>query len=179
MKFIETELPGAFVVEPAVHKDPRGFFVETFNEKAFRDNGIKAGFVQDNYSFSRQKGVLRGLHFQYPPHAQAKLVLVISGSVHDVIVDLRQDSPTFLRWTCVELRSSELNMLYVPRGFAHGFCTVEDDTHVIYKVDSLYAPHADGGIRWDDPDLSITWPVASPLLSQKDSQLPYLKDITL
>jgi len=179
MKFIETELPGAFVVKPSVHKDPRGFFVETFNEKAFLDNGIMADFVQDNYSFSTQKGVLRGLHFQYPPHAQAKLVLVIRGSVYDVIVDLRQDSPTFRRWTCVELKSSELNMLYVPRGFAHGFCTLEDNTHVIYKVDSLYAPSADGGIRWDDPDLSISWPSTSPLLSQKDSQLPYLKEITL
>lgn len=179
MKFFETELPGAFVVAPAVHRDPRGFFVETFNEKAFKDNGITADFVQDNYSFSRNKGVLRGLHFQYPPHAQAKLVLVIRGSVHDVIVDLRKDSPTFLRWTSVELKSSELNMLYVPRGFAHGFCTLEEDTHVLYKVDALYAPDADGGIRWDDPDLKVTWPVETPLLSQKDGGLPYLRDITL
>ncbi|HHO75181.1 MAG TPA: dTDP-4-dehydrorhamnose 3,5-epimerase [Deltaproteobacteria bacterium] len=179
MKFVEMELPGAFVVEPAVHKDTRGFFVETFNEKEFRDNGIMADFVQDNYSFSRHQGVLRGLHFQYPPYAQAKLVLVISGSVYDVIVDLRKDSPTFRRWISVELRSSELNMIYVPRGFAHGFCTLEDNTHVLYKVDSLYAPSADGGIRWDDPDLSISWPATSPLLSEKDSRLPYLKDITL
>jgi dTDP-4-dehydrorhamnose 3,5-epimerase len=179
MNFIETALPGAFVIQPAIHRDERGFFVETYNNKVFADNGIEANFVQDNYSFSEKKGVLRGLHFQYTPHAQTKLVLVISGAVYDVIVDLRADSPTFRKWTPVELNSSDLNMLYVPRGFAHGFCTLEDNTQVLYKVDSLYAPHADSGIRWNDPELAIPWPVASPKLSPKDINLPYLKDISL
>ena len=177
MKFIETALPGAFVIEPVVHRDDRGFFVETFNHNVFADKGIEVNFVQDNYSFSREKGVLRGLHFQYPPHAQTKLVMVIRGSVYDVIVDLRKDSPTFLKWTWVELSSTDLNMLYVPKGFAHGFYTLQEGTHVLYKVDSLYAPDADGGIRWDDPDLAIRWPGSSPILSDKDERLPLFKDI--
>lgn len=179
MKFIETTLPGAFVVEPVVYRDDRGFFVETFNHKVFADRGIDVTFVQDNYSFSREKGVLRGLHFQYSPQAQTKLVLVIRGSVYDVIVDLRKDSPTFLKWTWVELSSTDLNMLYVPKGFAHGFYTLQENTHVLYKVDSLYAPRFDGGIRWDDPDLAIRWPGSSPILSDKDEHLALLKDIAL
>jgi dTDP-4-dehydrorhamnose 3,5-epimerase len=161
------------------HRDERGFFVETYNKKMFADNGIETNFVQDNYSFSEKKGVLRGLHFQYSPHAQTKLVLVITGAVYDVIVDLRAGSPTFRKWTSVELNSFDLNMLYVPRGFAHGFCTLKDNTQVLYKVDSLYAPDADSGIRWDDPELAIPWPVASPKLSEKDRKLPCLKDISL
>lgn len=177
MEFIETALSGAFVLKPVIHRDARGFFVETFSNKMFADNGIEVQFVQDNYSFSRQRGVLRGLHFQYPPHAQAKLVMAISGAIYDVIVDLRKDSPTVHQWISVELDSSDLRMLYVPRGFAHGFCTLQDNTRVLYKVDSLYAPQADGGIRWDDADLAIEWPVASPILSEKDGQLPYLKDL--
>lgn len=179
MKFIETALPGAYVVEPVVHRDARGFFVETFNHRVFASNGIDTGFVQDNYSFSKDRGVLRGLHFQYPPHAQAKLVMVIHGAVYDVIVDLRKESPAYLKWTGVELNSEGLNMLYVPKGFAHGFYTLRGNTHVIYKVDSLYAPGADGGIRWNDPDLAIEWPGVSPILSDKDRRLPLLKDIAL
>ncbi len=177
MEFIETALPGAFVLKPVIHRDARGFFVETFSNRMFADNGIEVQFVQDNYSFSRQRGVLRGLHFQYFPHAQAKLVMAISGAIYDVIVDLRKDSPTVHQWISVELDSSDLRMLYVPRGFAHGFCTLQDNTRVLYKVDSPYAPQADGGIRWDDADLAIEWPVASPILSEKDGQLPYLKDL--
>jgi len=179
MKFIETALPGAFVIQPVLHTDGRGFFVETFNQKVFAEGGIETAFVQDNYSFSREKGVLRGLHLQYPPHAQTKLVLVLTGSVYDVIVDLRKDSPTFLRWTGVELKSDDATMLYVPKGFAHGFCTLQQNTRVLYKVDSHYAPQADGGIRWNDPDLAITWPCSSPILSAKDSTLPLLGDIAL
>jgi len=176
MKFIETALMGAFVIQPVIHSDERGHFVETFSRKMFADNGIEVNFVQDNYSFSKEKGVLRGLHFQTQPHAQTKLVVVMTGAVYDVIVDLREDSPTFRRWTWVELSSTEMNMLYVPKGFAHGFCTLQKDTRVLYKVDSHYAPQADGGVRWDDPDLAIPWPVDSPILSDKDSRLPLLRD---
>ena len=179
MNFTETELAGAYVIQPVIHRDDRGFFVETFNQEMFGRNGIETGFVQDNYSFSKDKGVLRGLHFQYPPHAQTKLVMVMTGSVWDVIVDLRKDSPTFLKWTGVELSSDDLRMLYVPKGFAHGFCTLQENTRVLYKVDAHYAPQADAGIRWDDPDLAIPWPCSSPILSAKDSRLPLLKDITL
>ena len=179
MNFTETELAGAYVIQPVIHRDDRGFFVETFNQEMFGRNGIETGFVQDNYSFSKDKGVLRGLHFQYPPHAQTKLVMVMTGSVWDVIVDLRKDSPTFLKWTGVELSSDDLRMLYVPKGFAHGFCTLQENTRVLYKVDAHYAPQADAGIRWNDPDLAIPWPCSSPILSAKDSRLPLLKDITL
>ena len=179
MKVIETALMGAFVIQPVIYTDERGFFVETYNHEVFAHQGIEADFVQDNYSFSKEKGVLRGLHFQYPPHAQTKLVLVMTGSVYDVIVDLRKDSPTFLSWTGVELNSDDSTMLYVPKGFAHGFCTLQENTRVLYKVDSHYAPRADGGIRWDDPDLAIPWPCSSPILSVKDGKLPLLKDIAL
>ncbi|MRR14018.1 dTDP-4-dehydrorhamnose 3,5-epimerase [archaeon] len=179
MKFIEMDLPGAFVIEPDVFHDNRGFFLESYNRKSFEDNGITAGFVQDNYSFSRHRGVIRGLHFQYPPHSQAKLVMVMSGKIFDVIVDLRKDSPAFRKWFGLELGSSPFRMIYVPRGFAHGFCTLEDDTHVIYKVDALYNPDSDGGIRWDDPGLDIPWPAEDPILSKKDSMLPFLSEISL
>ncbi|HOO38408.1 MAG TPA: dTDP-4-dehydrorhamnose 3,5-epimerase [Deltaproteobacteria bacterium] len=179
MNFIETDLKGAYVIQPVIHRDDRGFFVETFNQEMFGRNGIQAGFVQDNYSFSKQKGVLRGLHFQHAPHAQTKLVAVMTGSVWDVIIDLRKDSPTFLKWTGVELSSDDMTMLYVPKGFAHGFCTLQENTRVLYKVDAHYAPQADAGIRWDDPDLAIPWPCSSPILSAKDSTLPVLKDIAL
>ncbi len=178
MKFIETELPGAFLIEPDVYHDNRGFFLETYSSRVFENSGITAAFVQDNYSFSKEKGVLRGLHFQSPPHAQTKLVMVLCGAVFDVIVDLRRESPAYRKWIAVELSSSPFRMIYVPKGFAHGFCTLEDDTRVLYKVDAPYNPAADGGVRWNDPDLGITWPVREPVLSKKDSLLPFLRDIT-
>ncbi len=179
MKFIETDLPGAFVIEPDVYKDNRGFFLELYNRKVFEEHRISPDFFQDNYSFSQKKGVLRGLHFQYPPHFQAKLVMVMCGAIHDVIVDLRKGSPKYGKWIAIELSNSPFRMIYVPRGFAHGFCTLTDNAHVLYKVDSLYNPGADGGVRWDDPDLDIRWPVSEPILSEKDKELPFLKDITL
>ncbi len=177
MKITETELSGAFLLEPDVYTDERGFFLESYSLESFDALGITARFVQDNYSFSRKRGVLRGLHFQYPPHSQAKLVWAVTGAVFDVIVDLRENSETRGRWISVELSSSPMRMLYVPRGFAHGFCTLTDDTRVLYKVDNAYAPEADGGIRWDDPDLGVTWPVTRPILSAKDGKLPLLKQI--
>jgi len=177
MRFIETQLQGAFIIEPKVYKDNRGFFVETHNSRVFKDNGIDSCFVQDNYSFSKNKGVVRGLHLQRSPHEQSKLVWVVSGSVLDVIVDIRKGSPTFGKWVSYELNSSELKMIYVPKGFAHGFCTLEDNTHVLYKVDSFYAPDADTGLLWNDEDLAITWPVKDPVLSEKDKGLPRFKDL--
>jgi dTDP-4-dehydrorhamnose 3,5-epimerase len=179
MKFVQTGLAGAYVIEPAVFRDNRGFFMETYNRKAFEEHGISPDFVQDNYSFSQPRGVIRGLHFQYPPHAQAKLVMVMSGRVFDVIVDLRKESSTYGKWYGVELSSSPFTMIYVPRGFAHGFCTLEENAHVIYKVDALYNPAADGGIRWNDPGLNIPWPTDAPVLSKKDGELPFFREISL
>ncbi|MBN1635489.1 MAG: dTDP-4-dehydrorhamnose 3,5-epimerase [Deltaproteobacteria bacterium] len=177
MKFIELSLSGAFLIEPVVYNDKRGCFLEIYNQEIFQDHGVPGNFVQDNYSFSRQKGVLRGLHFQFWPHAQAKLIRVISGAIYDVIVDLRQNSSTYGQWISCELSEENMNMLFVPKGFAHGFCTLENNTHVIYKVDEYYAPRSDGGLRWDDPDLKVVWPLDTPILSEKDASLPFFKEI--
>lgn len=177
MRFSEAPLKGAFVIEPVVYSDHRGFFLEIYNKKVFEAMGLYIDFVQDNHSLSKEIGVLRGLHFQYPPHDQAKLVRVVSGAVYDVIVDLRKKSATYGKWFATELSATNLKMFFVPKGFAHGFCTLEEDTQVLYKVDAFYAPQADGGIRWDDPDLKIPWPTKSPIVSEKDKRLPLLSEI--
>ena len=139
-------------------------------------NGIVNEFVQDNHSLSVTKGVLRGLHFQMPPHTQAKLVRVIRGTVFDVAVDLRTESPTYGKWLGFELTAENFNMLYVPRGFAHGYCTLEDNTEFMYKCDNFYAPESDTGLRWNDPTIKINWPVKDPILSDKDKDTPFFKD---
>jgi dTDP-4-dehydrorhamnose 3,5-epimerase len=177
MKLIETSLNGAYIVEQGLYQDPRGSFLEIYSAKAFAENGLNVEFVQDNCSLSRDKGVIRGLHFQNPPHAQAKLVWALTGKVYDVIVDLQKGSPTYLKWEAFELSAEEPLLLFVPRGFAHGFCTLETDTRVFYKVDAPYAPQAESGLRWDDPDLAIPWPASSPIISDKDKKLPLLKGI--
>ncbi len=177
MKFIETPLSDAFVIEPRIFNDQRGFFTETYNKRVFEDNGFKIDFVQDNQSFSKEKGVLRGLHFQKPPYAQTKLVRTLRGSVYDVIVDLRKTSPTFGKWIGVELSDENMKMLLVPKGFAHAFCTLEPESVVFYKVDDFYAPKSEGGIIWNDPDLDIKWPFKDILLSDKDRLLPLMSQI--
>jgi len=176
MKLIPLSLPGALLVEPAVHGDQRGFFMETYHREKFRKLGIDCEFVQDNHSLSVEAGVLRGLHYQLPPKAQAKLVRVTAGAVYDVIVDLRESSPTFGRWESVVLSAANRRQLFVPRGFAHGFCTLVPNTEVLYKVDDYYSPEHERGIRWDDPDLAIPWPVSHPVLSEKDKQNPPLQE---
>jgi len=176
MEFVETSLKGAYLIKPKVFRDERGFFVESWNEKVFAENGIDAKFVQDNHSMSANMGVLRGLHFQLPPNAKAKLVRVTRGKVYDVIVDLRKDSPTYGKWESFELSADNFNMLFVPRGFAHAFLTLEDNTEFMYKVDNFYAPESDSGIIWNDPDLNIDWPIKEPTLSEKDGKLQYFKD---
>lgn len=174
------EIPELVLISPARFGDDRGFFSETYNERAFAELGIAARFVQDNHSLSRNKGVVRGLHFQAPPHAQGKLVRVVRGSILDVAVDIRQGSPTFGKHVVVELSAANWRQLWVPVGFAHAFCTLEEDTEVIYKVTDYYAPECDAGIIWNDPDLGIAWPVsaAQALLSAKDMTLPRLADIS-
>jgi dTDP-4-dehydrorhamnose 3,5-epimerase len=171
MEFLPTKFDGAWRIVPKVHRDIRGFFIESYSEKIFRDHGITQPFVQDNHSKSVEQGVLRGLHFQLPPFAQAKLVRVIAGKLLDVVVDLRKSSPTFGQWESFELDAENFWMLYVPRGFAHGFCTLEPDTEMVYKVDNYYSAQHDSGLVWNDPDLRIAWPVTDPVLSDKDSHL--------
>ncbi|MFM9853421.1 MAG: dTDP-4-dehydrorhamnose 3,5-epimerase [Sphingomonadaceae bacterium] len=163
---------------PRRFEDARGWFVETWNAKREEAQGVTAVFCQDNQSFSAQANTLRGLHFQRPPFAQAKLVRCLRGSIFDVAVDLRRASPTYKQWVSAELSSARGNQLFIPAGYAHGFLTLEADCEVAYKVDAYYAPHADGGVRWDDGDIGITWPLSGtmPVLSVKDEGLPMLVD---
>lgn len=177
MDFQKTTIEGLFLITPKVFKDQRGFFLESYSDKFFKSVGITTVFVQDNHSRSEPSGVLRGLHFQKPPFAQCKLIRVIQGSIYDVAVDLRKNSPTFGKWLGFELTSTNFNMLLVPQGFAHGFCTLVPGTEVQYKVDNFYSPEHDSGIRWNDPDLNIPWPVKEPVLSAKDAVLPFFKEL--
>lgn len=174
----KTSLDGVLIIRPKRFGDQRGFFSETYNEKFFHEAGITAKFVQDNHSFSKQKGVLRGLHYQLYPHAQAKLVRVTRGRVFDVAVDIRKNSPTFLKWTGIELSADNWTQFYIPAGFAHGFLTLEEDCEFLYKVTDFYAPSCDRSIRFDDPDIAIDWPLKTSnlVLSDKDLNAPFLKD---
>lgn len=172
MKVIKTDIEDILIVEPDVHGDHRGYFVETYNKKRYDENGIKADFVQDNMSFSAQKGTLRGLHFQNPPYAQAKLVSVSKGAVIDVAVDIRKGSPTFLKFVIVELSEENHRQLFIPRGFAHAFVTITENVEFRYKCDNLYNKDCEGGIRYDDPTIAIPWEDilkgVEPILSEKD-----------
>lgn len=176
MEFIESSLKGAYIIKPKIFRDERGFFLESYSKKIFAENGIDAEFVQDNHSFSKNKGVLRGFHFQLPPFEQAKLVRVTKGSVYDVIVDIRKNSPTYGKWEGFALDAQNLEMLFIPRGFAHAFVTLENGTEFMYKMDNFYAPDHDSGIIWNDPDFAIDWPVKNPILSEKDGKLQFFKD---
>ncbi|MFZ5723713.1 MAG: dTDP-4-dehydrorhamnose 3,5-epimerase [Pseudomonadota bacterium] len=176
MKVIETPLPGVLLIEPKVFGDERGFFVETYRESLLRDAGIAAAFVQDNHSRSR-RGVLRGLHYQLV-QPQGKLVRVSRGSVFDVAVDVRAGSPTFGRWYGAVLDDEQHRMMYVPPGFAHGFCVLSDVADFIYKCTDYYHPASEQGIAWNDPDIGIEWPDmgVAPMLSAKDTVNPLLRD---
>jgi dTDP-4-dehydrorhamnose 3,5-epimerase len=173
------EIAGVVVVTPASFSDGRGFFSETFNKRDFIAAGITDDFVQDNHSYSKDTGTIRGLHFQKPPFAQAKLVRVVKGRIWDVAVDIRHGSITYGQWVGAEISADNQRQIYIPVGFAHGFATMEPDTEVVYKVSNYYAPDHDAGIIWEDPDLDIDWQIeqSSPVLSQKDSVLPPLKDL--
>jgi len=175
MQVTETKLPGVVIFEPEVFSDERGWFLETWNHKRYQDAGITKAFLQDNVSFSR-KGALRGLHFQYL-QSQGKLVQVLSGKVLDAAVDIRVGSPTFGKWVLVELSDANHGQLYIPTGFAHGFCVMSETVIFSYKCTEYYNPSAEGGIIWNDPDIGIDWPIAEPVLSQKDASYPRLKAI--
>lgn len=176
MKLIDTKLDGVKIIEPKVFKDNRGFFMESFNFKKFEELGLEFDFIQDNHSLSVDKDVIRGLHYQRNPKAQTKLVRVITGAIYDVAVDIRKDSPTFGQWVGVTLSEDNHRMLVVPKGFAHGFCTLKENTHVQYKVDDYYSAENDKGILWNDPMLAIDWPTSNPILSKKDARQPLLND---
>ncbi len=180
MKVTETEISGVKIIEPDCFGDHRGWFMETYNEAKYADAGIKNIFVQDNHSMSASKGTLRGIHFQNAPMAQAKLVRCTRGAVVDVAVDLRKGSPTYLKWVSIELSAENKKQMFIPRGFGHGFLTLTDDVEFEYKVDNLYSPEHDRGIRYDDPQIAVDWGKLLgelvPILSEKDIQGPLLKD---
>ena len=170
-------IEGPLVIQPRIFNDARGYFYESYNENAFKNAGINLNFVQDNQSLS-QKGALRGLHFQAPPFEQGKLVRVIAGSVIDVIVDIRKNSPTYGQHFSIELNEENKTMFWIPPGFAHGFETLEDNTIFLYKCTNLYDKASEGGLNFNDPVLGIKWRTTEPIVSDKDLILPFLKDFT-
>jgi dTDP-4-dehydrorhamnose 3,5-epimerase len=172
VRLVSTEIPGVVIIEPEVHADGRGFFLETYNAERYRAHGISAAFVQDNHSQSIA-GTLRGLHLQIR-HPQGKLIRVIEGEIFDVAVDVRRGSPTFGRWVGVSLTASSFKQIYVPPGFAHGFCVVTASAQVEYKCTDIYDPASEVGIAWNDPAIGISWPVTSPILSVRDGRHPAL-----
>lgn len=176
MKITKTKLDGVVIIEPDVFGDNRGFFMESWSKKKMEEAGLYYDFVQDNHSKSTVKGTLRGIHFQKGDKAQAKLVRCVKGAVLDVAVDLRKNSPTFKQWIGVELSAENKKQLLIPHGFGHGFVTLTDDVEFLYKADNYYAPEADAGIWWNDPDIAVEWGVENPILSEKDKKNPFLKD---
>ncbi|RMA93324.1 dTDP-4-dehydrorhamnose 3,5-epimerase [Hydrogenothermus marinus] len=176
-KKLETKLKGVYILEPTVFKDHRGFFMESYNKKDFEEIGLHYELVQDNHSLSIEAGVLRGLHFQLNPKAQTKIVRCLKGAIYDVVVDIRKGSPTFGKWISAILTADNKRQIVVPKGFAHAILTLVPNTEILYKVDEYYSPEHDRSIRWNDPDLNISWPVSNPILSEKDANAPFLKDI--
>ena len=176
MQVTKTNLDGVLILEPKVFGDARGWFMETWSAQKFEAAGLNFNFVQDNQSYSAQRGTLRGLHYQTAPFAQAKLVRCTRGKLLDVAVDIREGSENFSKWIAVELSAENKKQLLIPRGFAHGFLTLTDDVEIQYKADNFYAPNCDGNIRWDDKEIKIDWPFAPTILAEKDAQAPTLSE---
>lgn len=176
MNVIKTELDSVLIVEPRVFGDNRGWFMETYSKEKLAPLGVTVDFVQDNQSFSAQKGTLRGLHFQMHPKAQSKLLRCTHGAILDVAVDIRKGSPNYTKWVAVELSAENKRQLFIPAGFAHGFVTLTDNVEVQYKVDEYYAPDCDRSIRFDDPAIGVNWGIKDPILSKKDLGAPLLAD---
>jgi dTDP-4-dehydrorhamnose 3,5-epimerase len=176
MLFTETNLPGAYLLDFEKREDNRGFFARAWCQREFEEHGLVPDLVQVNVSFNHQKGTLRGMHMQRPPHEETKLVRCTRGAIFDAIVDMRPESPTFLQWFGVELTADNYKMLYVPKGFAHGYQTLTDGAEVVYQVSAFYAPGAERGLRWDDPAFGIDWPLPVSVLSDKDAAAPLLTD---
>lgn len=179
MKWSKTSLSGVFLIEPDVIEDDRGYFMESYNRKWLEGHDLDINFMQDNQSLSVQSGTLRGLHYQLQPYEQTKLIRVISGSIFDVAVDIRKDSETFGHWFGTTLSSQNKKQLFIPKGFAHGFCTLDSNTQVLYKVDQYYSAEADRGIIWNDPRIGIIWPEGKFILSDKDHKHPRLESAEL
>ena len=177
MKIENTKLAGVVIITPDVFGDNRGFFMESWSQKKMEEVGLFYNFVQDNHSLSTVKGTLRGIHFQKGDKAQAKLVRCVRGAVLDVAVDLRHNSPTYKQWEAVVLSAENKKQLLIPRGFGHGFVTLTDEVEFLYKADNYYAPVADGGIRWNDPDIGVEWGIDKPILSAKDEKNQFLKEL--
>lgn len=175
MEIINLRLDGLKLIKPKIFYDKRGFFLESYSQPLFERFGIESFYPQDNHSFS-QKDTLRGMHFQTEP-GQAKLVRVGMGSIYDVVVDIRKNSPTFGKWEAIILDGEKHHQLYIPIGFAHGFCVLSESAHVLYKVSSLFDPKTEKGFRWDDPQLNIQWPIHSPLVSERDQNCPLFSDM--
>lgn len=176
MQVTKTDLEGVLILEPKVFGDARGWFMETWSARKFEAAGLNFNFVQDNQSYSAQRGTLRGLHYQTAPFAQAKLVRCTRGKLLDVAVDIREGSETFAKWVAVELTADNKKQLLIPRGFAHAFITLTDDVEIQYKADNFYAPTCDGNIRWDDAQIGIDWPFAPTILADKDAKAPTLRE---
>ncbi len=176
MTLNETAISGVFEIEPKVFGDNRGWFYESYSKEKFEKLGITADFVQDNRSFSAQKGTLRGLHCQTNPKAQAKLITCLKGAILDVAVDIRKGSPTYMKWVAVELNEDNKKMLYIPKGCLHGFVTLTDNVEVIYKVDEYYSPENDRSVCFCDPEIGVEWGIENPVLSEKDKNASLLKD---
>jgi dTDP-4-dehydrorhamnose 3,5-epimerase len=176
MKVITTNLKDVFILEPEVHGDHRGWFIESWAERTMKENGLNYNFVQDNHSFSAAKGTLRGLHCQNGEAAQAKLVRCTKGAIMDFVVDVRKGSPTYMKWISVELSAENHKQLLVPRGFLHGFMTLTEDVEFLYKVDNYYNKEADRSICWNDPELGVQWGIENPIVSEKDATAPLYRD---
>ena len=177
MTVTETKLPGVYIIEPKVFSDARGWFMETYHK--LKTPQIECVFVQDNHSLSAKKGTLRGIHFQFPPMEQAKLVRCVSGAINDFAVDLRLDSNTYRQWICVELSAGNKKQLFIPRGLGHAYVTLTENAEVVYKADNYYSPEHDGAMLWSDLDIGIEWGIDKPLLSDKDKNAPLLKELNL
>lgn len=176
MEIKPLKLEGTFEIIIKRFGDSRGYFMETYSQKPFEEFGLQTNWVQENQSLSEKKNTIRGLHFQVPPFAQTKLVRAVQGEILDVFVDIRKDSPTYGEWDSIVLSAENCKAVYVPHGFAHGFCTLIENTIIQYKVDNYYAPDHEGGIRWNDPEIGIEWGEIEPILSEKDKIAQYFKD---
>lgn len=179
MNIKPTKIKDVFIIETEILKDERGWFTESYNKKKLAEAGINVDFVQSNHSFTKNKGTLRGMHFQHPPHSQSKLVRCIRGAILDVAIDLRKKSPTYKQYIAIELTDGNQTQLFIPKGFAHGFLTLTDDAEVNYKIDNHYNKDYEGFLHFNDPEINIAWGVDNPILNERDSSAPFLKDLDI
>ncbi len=172
----ERRIKGVFEIQLDPYEDERGFFMRVYDTHIFEKHKIHRNWVQENHSLSVEKGVIRGMHFQLPPHSEVKLVRVINGKIYDVFIDLRKGSPTFGQWDSINLSADNKKMIYIPRGFAHGFCTLTENCEILYKMDNYYSLNSEGSIKWNDPNLEINWPINNPIISEKDLKAKSFKE---